>query len=422
MKSIAVVSTHAALNEIIERACVEFNGEFEATFLQRADQTIEHLNYELPQLTLVNCSDPALSAAEVVGAIREDPWLHSGGLILVYDQQSSCLLPAALRNLNIIATIEYGRLDFYVPRLLRILSTNDAILYQRDLHLMLGLNLSGAFALDNDPFDLTTYANLITNFLFNANLLDAERRDEFHLALMELLINAIEHGNCRISYEEKSAHLAGGGDPMELIRRKNEDPGINRRKVHLSYRIRPYESEFIIRDEGDGFDWRSYHLPVGEDGLKEAHGRGIFMAIHYLGSLGYNDQGNEVRFRIEHRSAERAMVPEMFADQEEQIVADGDVVFTEGEKSSHLYYIVAGQYEVSVRGQRISTLTAADIFVGEMSFLLNNRRSATVRAVGPGRLLRVSKQQFINTIKHKPYYGVFLARLVAQRLVRSHPA
>lgn len=422
MKSIAVVSTSQFVNEAVERACARYRDDFEATFLRSVEETVEHLNYELPQLTLINCSDDAIAATEVLEAIRHDPWLHSGGLILVFDQDSSGLVPAAVANLNVIATIEYARLEFNIPRLLRILTNNDTILYQRDLHLLLGLNLSGSLVLDNDPFDLTAYANLLANFLFNANLLDSSRRDEFHLALMELLVNAIEHGNCRISFAEKSAHLAAGGDPMELIRRKNEDPEVARRKVHLSYRIRPHESEFVIRDEGNGFDWRSYQLPLGEKGLSVGHGRGIFMAIHFLGSLSYNDAGNEVTFRLDHHHHRGPVaVPGLFADREEQHVADGDVIFTEGEQSSHFHYIVSGQYEVSVRGRRISTLTPADIFVGEMSFLLNNRRSATVRAVGPGVLLRVSKKQFINTVKEKPYYGVFLARLLAQRLVRTHP-
>ncbi len=420
MKSIAVVSTDQTLNSILSAAVEAYPDDFEATFLDTHAAAIQHLNYELPQLSLLSINDPVIPASEMLRAMREDPWLHSGGIILVYDASVCAPIPAALMRLNVISIIEHHRLDFYIPRLLRILSTNDTILYQRDLHLLLGLNLSGGFVLDNDPFDLTTYSNLIANFLFNAGLLGAEEQERFHVALMELLINAIEHGNCRITYEEKSAWLETGKDPMELIRRKNEDPEINRSKVYLSYRIRPQESEFVIRDEGEGFDWRSYQTPVGKDGVAESHGRGIFMASHYLGPLVYNDEGNEVSFSIRHHDGGAQAVPELFADQDELLCRDGDIVFTEGEKSSHLYYIVSGQYEVIVRGRCVSTLSPADIFVGEMSFLLNNRRSATVRAIGHGRLLRVSKEQFINTIKEKPHYGIFLARLVAQRLVRLH--
>jgi CRP-like cAMP-binding protein len=56
--------------------------------------------------------------------------------------------------------------------------------------------------------------------------------------------------------------------------------------------------------------------------------------------------------------------------------------------------------------------------MGEMSFLLSNRRSATVLAKGPAVLIEISKQDFVNLIKENPHYGIFLARLLAQRLAR----
>jgi hypothetical protein len=37
--------------------------------------------------------------------------------------------------------------------------------------------------------------------------------------------------------------------------------------------------------------------------------------------------------------------------------------------------------------------------------------------VGKGVLIRISKESFINVIKERPHYGIFLARLLAQRLV-----
>jgi CRP-like cAMP-binding protein len=39
-------------------------------------------------------------------------------------------------------------------------------------------------------------------------------------------------------------------------------------------------------------------------------------------------------------------------------------------------------------------------------------------AKGPCTLIRISKQDFVNLIKTSPHYGIFLARLLAQRLAR----
>jgi CRP-like cAMP-binding protein len=58
------------------------------------------------------------------------------------------------------------------------------------------------------------------------------------------------------------------------------------------------------------------------------------------------------------------------------------------------------------------------MFIGEMSFLLSNQRTATVVAKDGGTCIKVSKQDFVDLIKRNPHYGIFLARLLAQRLTR----
>jgi CRP-like cAMP-binding protein len=55
-----------------------------------------------------------------------------------------------------------------------------------------------------------------------------------------------------------------------------------------------------------------------------------------------------------------------------------------------------------------------------MSFLLEETRSATVIANTPGKLVKISKESLVNTIKRHPHYGMFLAKLLAQRLVRQN--
>jgi anti-sigma regulatory factor (Ser/Thr protein kinase) len=422
MGNIAILSTDDRTNQAILQACTDFGDEFVPVYLRDKSLIVQYLNYELPEIILVNCSDKYIKLKPILKEIKGDPWLYSGGFVLLHEEESEQELLKSFEGFNLLSAIPIGKLGDYFPRLLRIINQNRGILVQRDLHFLLQANLSGSFVLENDPFDLVTYSNLLANFLQNANLVVHEGKVRFYVALMELLINAIEHGNCRISYDEKSAWLDQGKDILELIREKNKDPQIARRKVYLDYRIGQQKSSITIRDEGEGFDWKARWAREGEDGLEELHGRGIVMAQHYLSRLSYNDRGNEVILEIEHAGAEGKMVPKVFTDQEEVVFRDGDTVFTQGEKSNHLYYIVSGQFEIIANGRKVSVLTPQDIFLGEMSFLLNNRRSATVRALGRGSLIKISKEAFINAIKERPHYGIFLARLLSQRLVKLHKA
>jgi hypothetical protein len=422
MGTIAILSSDDGINDTIRSSVAKFGEEFVPTYLTDKKKIFQHLNYELPEIIVVNCEDKTIKLKGILKEIKSDPWLYSGGFVVLHQELTEQEALKMFAGINIVTVIHRARLRDYTPRLLRILSQNRGILFQRDLHFLLQSNFSGSFILENDPFDLVTYSNLLANFLYNANLIDHERKVRFYVAIMELLINAIEHGNCKISYEEKTALLDAGGDVLELIRQKITDPEISRKKVYLSYRIGPEKSTFRIRDEGHGFDWKSRRQQLGADGLGELHGRGIFMASHYLDNLEYNDKGNEVSFEVPHLTHEEKKVPKVFTDQEEVVFQDGEIVFTQGERSSYMYYIVSGQFEIIANEKRVSVLTPQDIFLGEMSFLLNNQRSAKVRAMGRGVLIKISKESFINAIKERPHYGIFLARLLAQRLVKLHKA
>ena len=67
----------------------------------------------------------------------------------------------------------------------------------------------------------------------------------------------------------------------------------------------------------------------------------------------------------------------------------------------------------------MSVLTPADIFIGEMAFLMNDRRSATVVSIGEGSLIKIPKMNFMKLIEEYPHYGIFLSRLLANRLARQ---
>ena len=137
-----------------------------------------------------------------------------------------------------------------------------------------------------------------------------------------------------------------------------------------------------------------------------------------FGTCTITGKGNEVAFEIDHRKAESNAIPKIFERSEEVAFKDGEYICSEGEETDVLYYIVSGTLFVYSKGKFVSSLTPDDFFMGEMSFLLSNRRSATVVAKGPCTLIKISKQDFVNLIKESPHYGIFLARLLAQRLAR----
>ncbi|MFW6368596.1 MAG: cyclic nucleotide-binding domain-containing protein, partial [Spirochaetota bacterium] len=414
MRKFPVMSSDAAINDRVTRICSRFRDVFSPVFFDNTEAFLESLRYDLPEVTLVNFSDANVQAEAILDTIRSDPWLHYGGLIGVCGRAQVTETERLISGSNVISLIPRGEFVSSFSRVLRILIQNRQILFQRDLQNYLIGNISGSFVMDNDPFNARTYANIITNYLYNSNYIGLEGRDALHISLFELLINAIEHGNCGISYAEKNAWLNAGGDILDLIRKKRTDPDIRARRVHFSYRITQERSYYTIRDEGDGFDWRSRisdqttHL--------EAHGHGMRMTNAYVENLSYNEAGNEVSFEFPHKRNDANVIPGLFAESYERTFEPGEYVFRHGEQSDYLYYIASGSFDIYSGEHRISTLTPDDIFLGEMSFLLNNRRSADVISVTRSKLIAIDKNRFVSIIKDKPHYGIFLARLVAQRL------
>ncbi|HOX92289.1 MAG TPA: cyclic nucleotide-binding domain-containing protein [Spirochaetales bacterium] len=416
MRKVPIISSDTKLNEFIKSQCAVFGSEFSPVFMTSKDEVLAFLKYDLPEIKIVNFSDPKIDAKGIMEEIRQDPWLYYGGLVAIHDNIDEKELLSAMAGQNVIATLKRREVDRGFIRLLKILRQNKQILFQRGIQQHLIKNIAGSFVIDNDPLDITTYANLVTNYLFNANLINSDVKEKLHVALLELLINAIEHGNCKISYDEKTSWLEGNGDIMDLIREKNKSPEVRSRKVYFTYTITAEWSRFMVRDEGEGFDWRARLAAKREQ--PELHGMGMKMAELYVQRLSYNDKGNEVSFEVEHQKNESNTIPAIFSVSQELAFQDGQYVCSEGEESDYLYYIVSGTLYVYSKGKLVSALTPDDMFLGEMSFLLSNRRSATVLSKGKSTLIRISKQDFVNLIRDNPHYGIFLARLLAQRLAR----
>lgn len=416
MRKIPVLSSDERINEIVRVECSNYKGELMPVFFSKRSEVIEFLKYELPEMKIFNFSDPEIDTLAILKEIQEDPWLHYGGIIGIHDHADEKRLLQATQDANIIALILQNQTRSDLPRLLRIVRQNKQILFQRGIQQHLLKTISGAFVIDNDPLDITTYTNLVTNYLYNSSLIGREEKEKLHVALLELLINAIEHGNCKIGFDEKTAWLEQNGNIMDLIRQKNKDPAIKARKIYFAYTITPERSRFSIRDEGDGFDWRARVSSASD--APALHGMGMKMVYHYVKDLTYSEKGNEVAFGIDHQKAASNAIPKIFEQSKEIAFKDGEYICSEGEESDYLFYIVSGTLYVYSKGKFVSSLTPDDLFMGEMSFLLSNRRSATVVAKGPCSLIKISKQDFVNLIKASPHYGIFLARLLAQRLAR----
>lgn len=119
--------------------------------------------------------------------------------------------------------------------------------------------------------------------------------------LSELMVNAIEHGNLNISYEEKSALLAAGTWESEVNRRLQQ-PVFQDKYAEVSFLRTDERIEITVIDQGLGFDWHEY-MEFSPERVLDNHGRGIALANALsFSKLEYKGVGNVVTALIEFGS------------------------------------------------------------------------------------------------------------------------
>lgn len=117
------------------------------------------------------------------------------------------------------------------------------------------------------------------------------------VALQEVLINAIEHGNLEIDYHMKTELKSREGNYWELLLRECNQEHLRIRKIHVSYTLEPDRVLYVIRDEGSGFDWRGYlgrdMTIIDQELMRNMHGLGLQFARNIF-DVTFNESGTEV--------------------------------------------------------------------------------------------------------------------------------
>jgi anti-sigma regulatory factor (Ser/Thr protein kinase) len=151
----------------------------------------------------------------------------------------------------------------------------------------------------NDAMKHFTSAELRFSTLQDVNLVVAVLAamcpdpDKVSPGLIELVLNAVEHGNLAITYDEKK-HFMYENTWEEEINRRLAHPEFNERYGTVVFERKNGIIRFVITDQGKGFDWSKY-LELDPARSMDPNGRGIAMARRSsFSTLEYQGTGNVV--------------------------------------------------------------------------------------------------------------------------------
>src|SRR5260221_3634382 len=95
-------------------------------------------------------------------------------------------------------------------------------------------------------------------------------------------------------------------------------------------------------------------------------------------------------------------------------VSAGAFVVHEGHTTGHLFVLIEGRLEVIKGDTVVASITEPGAIVGEMSVLLHQAHTATVRAASASTVYEFSDAAAF--LDEQPAVALLLARLLAQRL------
>ena len=119
------------------------------------------------------------------------------------------------------------------------------------------------------------------------------------IGLREIIFNAIEHGNLGLSFNEKTK--AKEADTYQELLRKRQNMRKNRgKKVYIEYTLNEKSVTYIVRDEGNGFDYKKLmkNISPQANNIMLQHGRGLIIVKSIFNKMTFNKTGNEVRLYL----------------------------------------------------------------------------------------------------------------------------
>ncbi len=153
----------------------------------------------------------------------------------------------------------------------------------------------GSYCMDNNVAQLCQLS-----FRLTRNLERWFPRNQIYLlqmALQEVLINALEHGNLEVDYHKKTELQRRKGNYWDILIKECNREYLENRKIYVSYTLDEDKVVYVVKDEGGGFEWKKYLEPesgrVDDEFVRTHHGIGLQL-VRNVFDLSFDRGGSEV--------------------------------------------------------------------------------------------------------------------------------
>jgi CheY-like chemotaxis protein len=293
-KKVLVVDDNLVIKKFLKNSLSEY---YDIILAESAEEALEKLNDSSIQIVVTDIVMPGMSGIELLRRIKQKyPFLpvivmssfsnYKDAIeLLNYGGTTFIKKPFSKEDIKLLVDkfIEYNiEFDFEI---------NDAENENNIVIKNFQTEFSKKFVI---PSDLLITKKVIYNIIYelkrNFVLSDYELKN-INIVLHESIMNAIEHGNFDISFEEKD----DTDKYMELLNERKIKSRYRNKKVFIYFYFDEFKIIFKIKDEGNGFDHIKFKEKLdAQEFLFASHGRGIMLVNHFMDNVEFNDIGNEI--------------------------------------------------------------------------------------------------------------------------------
>jgi CheY-like chemotaxis protein/anti-sigma regulatory factor (Ser/Thr protein kinase) len=250
---------------------------------------LEKLRDEPADLVFTDVRMPRMSGLELLKAIRTST-----------PETAVVVLSGYATVEDTVEALRLGALDF-LPKPFELDDVKRAVerywRLTRDTHLTAEMRSSlqesrRVYVIPSDPEAAGLVSRALTQDLSGLGLGTPAERESVALALHEAVLNAVIHGNLAVPSSLKDD---GPTQFEDMIGQRRHEAGYGSRMVRIEVIADRTHAEYIVEDEGAGFDYAQLPDPHQPSGLLEVSGRGLLIIRLTMHEVSWNKQGNRIR-------------------------------------------------------------------------------------------------------------------------------
>ena len=293
MPTVLVVDD-TAVDRRLAGGLLENAPDLNVCYAQNGNEALLQIGNELPDLVLTDLQMPDLDGLELVNSINDR--YPDVPVVLMTAHGSEVIAAQALASGAASYVPKSELADNLVETVMHILAMSDSDARYKKL-MNCARKVDFEFDLENDLKIIDPLIDLVQQVVSSQELLDSTNRVCMCVAVEHALQNAMLRGNLEISREE---HPVVNPDYVD---EKNRLPEFADRRVYFRFTVTMDQAEFLVRDQGKGFDLSS--LPSAEDpeSFKDGIGRGLILMQAFMDSVEFENNGSEIRMTKARRSS-----------------------------------------------------------------------------------------------------------------------